>query len=481
MATELLSRRRAAKGAALTVALALALGAGCAPSMRADFARVREASGQRAELPELGEGRVEAEPPADVQALLGEPLDADTAVRIALLGNRELRAQLRELGVARARVLQAGLVANPKLEAELLPERDSDLELRVEYEVSSLLTAPMKRRAEHHALEAARLQVAARVVETGFQVRAAFYALQTAAQRLRYSQQTLDALAAGRDAALALLEAGNLPELDASTHIVGYERARIMVAEQELSLAALRERLQRLLGLHGDSTGWSVEPALPAVPEQPPTLDGLEGRALEANLDLRALGKQLDALARRTGAARTEGWLPEVALDVHSLRTKDEQQPGERQWRWGGGVSVEVPLFDHGQGERRGYEAQFDATLERYHGLAIEVRSRAREASNRLRSAHARARQYQSVILPAQRRVMEQTLLQYNAMQLGVFQLLEARRELLQVELAYADTLGEYWSAEAAHDALLSGRAVQLEASGVDAPRSAAADARGGH
>ena len=144
-------------------------------------------------------------------------------------------------------------------------------------------------------------------------------------------------------------------------------------------------------------------------------------------------------------------------------------------------MSVEVPLFDHGQGERRGYEAQFDALLERYQGLAINLRSAARETSNRLRSAHARARQYETVILPAQKTVMEQTLLQYNAMQLGVFQLLEARRGVLEVQLAYAETVREYWSAQAEYEALLSGRLVKGAASSGSKQMTAGSDSQGGH
>lgn len=56
------------------------------------------------------------------------------------------------------------------------------------------------------------------------------------------------------------------------------------------------------------------------------------------------------------------------------------------------------------------------------------MRSHARELRNRLLSAHARVRSYESTLVPAQRTVMEQTLLQYNAMQLSVFELLAARR-----------------------------------------------------
>jgi cobalt-zinc-cadmium efflux system outer membrane protein len=86
------------------------------------------------------------------------------------------------------------------------------------------------------------------------------------------------------------------------------------------------------------------------------------------------------------------------------------------------------------------------------------VRSAAREIRNRVVSAHGRARQYQEVIAPAQRRVTEQTLLQYNAMQLGIFQLLEARQAELDVELEYIETLREYWSTVARLGALLAGQ-----------------------
>ena len=62
--------------------------------------------------------------------------------------------------------------------------------------------------------------------------------------------------------------------------------------------------------------------------------------------------------------------------------------------------------------------------------------------------------------VPAQAKVLEQTLLQYNGMQLGIFQLLQARREQLDIDLAYVETLREYWTARAALDAVLSGRQV---------------------
>ena len=95
--------------------------------------------------------------------------------------------------------------------------------------------------------------------------------------------------------------------------------------------------------------------------------------------------------------------------------------------------------------------------MERYHGLAITLRSAARRARNHVVSAYTRAKQYELTISPARDTVLEQTLLQYNAMQVGIFQLLQARSQQLDTELARIETVREFWTARAAMDALLAG------------------------
>ncbi|HTV22091.1 MAG TPA: TolC family protein [Polyangiaceae bacterium] len=440
--------------------LALSVLSACAPSAIRPDLRAVQRHAQAPVLPALPAARVDPELHDDARSVLEAPLDEDAAVRIALLNNRELRARLRELGVSRGQLLQAGLIANPSLEAELSPERESRYELRAEYDIMSFVLAPLRKQAARFELEAARLSVAGDVVELGYQVRTAFYALAAAEQNLRVASHTLDALAAGRDAANALFAAGNLRELDASSQISAFERARIVVAKLELTLLEQREALQRLLGLHGTETEWSLRSELAPAPDAPPLAEDMEARALKANLDLAAAQQRLYALAKRTGITRTEGLLPHIELDVHALIGNPNNEEQERHVRWGGGVGVDVPLFDRKQGTLRAQEAEFDGALERFHGQAIALRSAVREARGRVLSAHKRAQQYQSVIVPAQAKVMEHSLLQYNAMQLGVFQLLEARRAELEVALDYNETLREYWSAKAELDALLAGRVV---------------------
>lgn len=457
---------------------------GCTTSsIAADTDRVRELT--RVEhIARVADADVDPATAEDARRLLQQPLDADTAVRVALLSNRELRATLREMGIARGRLMQAGLWPNPVAEAEYLPERDTRIELRVEYDVTSAILAPLRARALEPDLEAARYRAAGAVVDLGYRVRVAFYGLQSAEQRLAISQRVLDAYAAGRDAARAMLAAGNLPELDVASQEAAYQKARITVARLELDATTARERVQRLLGTYGTDTAWRVRDALPAAPEQAAVPEKLETRALRASLDLMEAKQRLEGLARRAGITRTEGWLPDVTADVHALTgTPDSSSAttSASDWAFGAGVSVALPVFDRGQGTAAALEAEFDALLERYHGIAIDLRSAAREARAGVQSAHARARQYQDVIVPAQRGVTEQTLLQYNAMQVGIFQLLQARREELDVQLAQVETLREYWSAVAALDALLAGRRVAPDASGPSASMDVSAESAGGH
>jgi cobalt-zinc-cadmium efflux system outer membrane protein len=445
--------------AAHVVCAGLVLGSGCvASSIRSDVREVRSLAKVKV-LPALSPGQLDDLRKEEVQQLLDRPLDADQAVRIALLHNRDLRARLRELGVERGRLMQAGLLANPGIEAELSPERDSRVELRAEYDVMTFVLTPMHKKAAQHELDAARLDAAGDVIELGYEVRRGFYDVQATMLQLQAAQGSLDALAAGRDAAVALLEAGNLRAVDAASQISAFERARISVAKLELSLAERREALQRLLGLHGEATSWTLATEFPPLPAEAPALQDIERRSIAANLDLAASQKRLEAIAKRTGITRTEGWLPRIDLDVHTLIGNPERGEQDKV-RWGGGVGIDVPLFDRQQGNLRVQEAEFDSALERYQGLAIELRSAAREVSARLTSAERRARQYASVIVPAQDNLMLQTQLQYNAMQIGVFQLLEARRAQLEVALDFVDTQREYWSAVAELDALLAGRRV---------------------
>ncbi|WP_053230703.1 TolC family protein [Sandaracinus amylolyticus] len=460
------------------VAIVLALlGAGCATtSIRADLDRIETISGHA--LPPDVLDRVDPVGDARAREILRAPLDADDAVRLAIANHRELRAALRELGIERGRVLQAGLLPNPEIEIDLRsqddPEQPLQVELYAEFELTHALLTPMRVDVASRELDAARFRAAGRVIETAYLARATFYDAQAAEQRLAVAVRALDALAAARDTATMLFDAGNVPELDLATQIAAYEEARAVTAELELARAASRERLHRVLGLHGDATEWTIAAPLDDVPEESEIPDALERQAIESSVELAETRMRLEAIAGRVGLSRTEGWLPDVTVDVHA------EQDGQT-WEMGGGASIELPLFDRNEGTTAAYEAEFDGLMERYEGAAIDIRSAARDARNRLVSAHLRAKQYGTVIVPARARVFRQTLLQYNAMQVGVFELVTALRAQLAAELSSIDALRDYWTARAAMEALLRGRRVSGEVVSSSTGIGAGEQSAGGH
>ncbi|MFX5710106.1 hypothetical protein ABTE34_21700, partial [Acinetobacter baumannii] len=62
--------------------------------------------------------------------------------------------------------------------------------------------------------------------------------------------------------------------------------------------------------------------------------------------------------------------------------------------------------------------------------MAIQARSEAREAYGLYRSAYALAREHRHALLPRAQQVPQQQLLRYNAMLIGVFEVLaDVRRQ----------------------------------------------------
>lgn len=440
--------------------------AGCvSSSIGSDVEHVHELAHVQA-LADVADVDVEPATREDVRRMLQQPLDADAAVRIALLNNRELRASLREMGIARGDWMQAGLLPNPNVEVEISPERNTQTELRAEYDLTHAVLAPLRAHAAAPRLQAERFRVAGLAIELGYRVRVAFYRLDTAQQRLALARQVLEGFAASRDAAQAMFDAGNVRELDLVNEQAMYEKARITVAQLELDLLLERERMQQLLGLYGTEAVWRSVTREVAIAAQPPAVENVEQKAMRASLELAEMRARLEGLARLAGVTTAAGWLPDLSIDVHALHGDPENEDAagrEPALRWGGGISASIPLFDRQQGRVTALEAERDALLERYYGTAIEIRSAVRQARGRVQSAFQRARQYQEVIVPAQHRVTQQTLLQYNAMQVGVFQVLQVRRDELDAQLAYLDTVREYESALAELDALLAGRRVSAE------------------
>jgi cobalt-zinc-cadmium efflux system outer membrane protein len=393
-----------------------------------------------------------------VRKLLAQPLTADTAVQVALLNNPGLQATFEELGVARARMLQALRLPNPTLDAALrygASESDNpSIDLDALLDVTELLFIPWRSGKAGAQMDAARLSVAGAVIDLAFETRASFYTYQAAAQTLELRRSVVLALSASFELAGKLHEAGNITDLSFATERALYEESRVAYTGAEAAVQAAREELSALLGVWGQGAAWTAEERLPEPAPVGAQLAELEARAIDKSLDLELSRQRFAAAAKGANLATVRGWVPELRAGVSAEREADQGA----EWAVGPAVALELPLFYQGQGETGVELADMRREQRQYADLAIRIRATARASAARLEAAAKSAAYYRDVLLPLRQHILDETQLQFNAMSVSAFQLLQAKRDQIETARAYVASLHDYWAARAMVDQLLAGR-----------------------
>jgi cobalt-zinc-cadmium efflux system outer membrane protein len=444
------ARTALARGIAIS---ALVLWAGCVPSQQALYAPVHAQASER-----LGQD-IRARPGSpqaaqEVAALLQAPLTADSATRIALLNSASLQAALEELGMRGAALAQATAPENPEFDLELLYPLDGDeaphIELQVLQSLTSLLAIPLRRGIARADLAAGRSRAVAAVVDLAAEARMAFYRA-LAANRILILQRTIaEAAALSVEFATRLHEAGNITDLALVQEQALLEQARLDLADAELAVKDSRERLNATLGLWGAQTAWTLTGDIEDLPAEQAELAQLEADAVARSLALAELRASAEAAASAVGVARLSSWLPELGAGVNAKRE-------EGAWHMGPALAVSIPIFDLGQGERAAAWARLRQAQQQYRARAIEVRSEARAVGQRYQTARARVAQLRDVVLPLRQRILDETVLQYNAMNASPFELLVARQQQIQANRQYIESLRDAWIAWVAIQQLRAG------------------------
>lgn len=464
------------------ILLLVALLAGCVVGPPPDRGpAVQEAVDERLD-PSL---RLDAEPRDVLAELLADgTLDADEAVRLAVANNRALHAILDDLDIARARLWRATIPPNPTLEAEVqvVEKGGGDLlELVAAQSIIDLLLIPLRSDVQGERYAQVEAEVTAAVVDLATEVRAAYRGLQAQTELVGLFRAASEAMYLSYDAAQRLLDAGNIIELEVRQEQALYEDAKLALVEAETMARRHRENLNALMGLWGDDgTAWDIAPRLPEPEALGVTPAELETRVLEASLDLQARRHELVALGKDVDLERLEALLPTGTLGVTA-----EREAGET-WSLGPLGAWSIPLFDVGQAATAEARARLRQAYERFTDLAIRLRRQARATYVECASAGDRSRYLLGVILPLRAEITQRTQQQYNAMQLGVFQLLQVRRREFDTARRYVETLRDHWIARAHLEALLIGRMARprfgiLDANASMSPAIAGTGQTGGH
>lgn len=415
----------------LAGATALGLGPiGCATTPSAPT-RTTVAAGL-AERGAVGPGELSAprEWTAPPGVSIGDALSINDAVAIALWNNADFQAALSGLGLARADLVDAGLIRNPILSL-LFPVGPKQLEWTLSWPVDVLWQRP-RRIAEARInadavaqqLVAHGLRLIADVKLAVVEILAAERTSALAAEQTQLARQISD-LAAGR------LRAGDISDFEARlarTDAARLEARRLArTSARDLALA----RLRALLGLGPDAPAVRLADPGDAATASCVSLPELVKGALASRPDIRAAELQIDAAGARAGLERAKILALTAVLDANA--------EGREGFEMGPGLGIELPIFSQNQGRRTRAVAEIEQASRRYLAVRASVVAAVERAFIQLRDAVAADRLLGEAIGTSLAIERQQAQRLYEAGEISLLSLLETRQRLIDVEEARLD------------------------------------------
>lgn len=390
-----------------------------------------------------------------VQDLLKDDLTPESAVRIALLNNPSLQATFEEVGISQADLARAALVQNPDVAGFARFAHGgpgTNTELSLVQNVFDIFVAPLRRKLAAAELEQTKARVAHEAFNLAADVRSAYFTLQARQQLVKRLRMILDITQTAEDFARRQHEAGSIADLTLENQIALKRQAKVDVALAEADARVDRERMNRLLGLWGSRTAWTVTDQLPEIPDTQIPLEGLESLAIAQRQDLQAARWGVDLVGRALALKKKTRFFP-VGINVGINTEKDAT--GDRVT--GPELALQLPIFDTGKASIARLTAEHRRAQRQLEALAVNARSEVRVARDRMLAARDLSQYYGGVLLPQRVRILDLTLRYYNMMFKGAYDLLLAKQAEVETEKAYVESWRDYWIARAELERALGG------------------------
>ena len=394
----------------------------------------------------------------EVDRLARAPLTPDSAVQIALLSNRGLQASFNDLGKSEADFVQATLPPVPRFSyARLTGPGELDLTYQVVGSLFDLATLPSRSTIAERRFRAAQYRAAEQVLTLAADTRRQFFRTVAANQTTGFLEQALGSAASASELAQQLGETGALNKLEQAREHAFTSELGAQLARARIQQRIEREALVRQLGLWGQDLAFKLPAALPPLPRRAQDGAGLEAEALRkrvdlvvAHADLAALASEYDlGAATRFVSAFDLGFAsnPETTVTAGTAPTGAATIVRDRIERRGPTIDFTIPIYDFGVSAVQGARETYLAVANRLAERAVNARSEVREAYLRYRGSYDLTRHYQSTVLPLNRTVQEQALLQYSGMLVDVTQLIIDARTRILSNVQAIEAQRDFWIA----------------------------------
>jgi len=384
--------------------------------------------------------------PVSPPGIIEGEITENQAVALAISQNPRLAADLAEAGLARAAWAQA--VLPPNLIAELTyfnPEgRGGILDADIRAPIAAILGWPQRQAAARANYGAAQARALLRLIDFSAETRLAWVEAVAARERANMYARILQSAEAALLVAVEIDDQGNSPPLDLTRQRVNALAAQAAAEDAEQAAEMSRIRLETLM-----TQAVQLPDRLPQNMGALPNSGNARESALNSSLPLAAARADVEATAHTAGYTNIESLLHGelgIALDIEDGET-------ER------GVSAhfDVPTNGFGHPQRAAARIRAQQAADRYTALDREIAAEIDLHILEMDRAGARLHMIRDEWLPASTLALEQTMQQYNGMQIGVYTLLDAFNVQVEAGRAYVDTLERYHRARIALTALMQG------------------------
>jgi outer membrane protein TolC len=348
--------------------------------------------------------------------------------------------------------VQAGRMRNPAFAFERLARGDElDIGRAFIIDLLSLMTIPTRTRIEHGRFDATKARVAAEASRVATATRRAYYAAVGAQESVKYMEQVKDAAEASAELARRMASAGNFSKLQQAREQLFYAESTAQLARVRQAAMAERENLTRLAGLWGEDIRFTLPDRLPDLPKSARDVNAPESLAVAQRLDVQAAMKEADSVASTLGLTRTTGFVSVLELGLQ--RNSETAKPPQKGYE----IELRLPIFDWGSARMARAQHTYLQAVDRAADAAVRARSEVREAYDAYRTTYELARHYRDEIVPLRKRISDENVLRYNGMLVSVFELLaDARQQVASVN-TYIESLRDFWIADTALQAALTG------------------------
>ncbi|OQW39853.1 MAG: transporter [Proteobacteria bacterium SG_bin4] len=377
------------------------------------------------------------------------------AINLALTLNPELAAFVKEMKALEGATLQAGLLRNPELTANVenpgnIQKLSGDInspDSVAQEVVQQLTTIRIGQLIELGGKRAARVNAAllgeelaakdyeSRRIEIMARVANLFTDVLAGQERLRLAEETRRLAQTVFDAVVRRVQAGKVPPIEETRAKVGLSATNIEYEQAYRDLTSARKRL----ALMWDSVTPQFDKALGVleIATPPPDFELLQQRVLDNPLALRAL-KNIEHRKALLKVEETRR-IPNLTLNAGAVH--HAQLGGTTAVA---SVMIPLPLFDRNQGNLKDAYHRVSKAEDEQQAMELRLRTELALSYEAMSAAWNEINILRDEILPGAKSAFDVMRRGYELGKFGLLELLDAQRVLFQNQVLYVRALANY-------------------------------------